>query len=617
MNTLLKKFISLDRIYKISIVVFIDILTNIFCLWIAHMLRLEKFLNIFDIELILIFFSVSSFLIIFYYFEIYQNLNRYFEVNYFILISKSLLCYSVFFFISCVILNNFYYFPRSVPVISSLIFFIFIIFIRFSFYIIYKSIFKINLFNNQINKTLILGTGEEAVQFAQNLSYNKDYEISGFLTLDRSLNQKIILGKRVYYFEDINQIKKLNISHILICINQIEKKLVNELIIKYKEVVNVIMYTPYFGYFSIHQKENLKENIILLMNRQEVDPDINLLRENTFNKNILITGAGGTIGKEIVNQLIKHNPKNIIAIDHSEYALFNLGNFLKNNLLKNESNIELRLGSVLDITFLKQIFKEFKIDAVYHAAAYKHVNIVEENLSYSIKNNIIGTKNVVDISLEFLVNNFVLVSTDKAVKPLSVMGCTKRICEDYVKSIYLNKKNKLTNFAIIRFGNVLGSSGSVLNTFIKQINNGGPITLTDRRASRYFMSVQEAAQLVIQAGALSNNSPGVYVLEMGNPIKIIDLIESLFMLKNLKLNKETLEGEIKILEVGLNQGEKLHEELFLGENLSKTRHSKIIKANEVIENILEIEDRLKNIFIAANSDHSKSTLKKELLNYFK
>jgi len=353
------------------------------------------------------------------------------------------------------------------------------------------------------------------------------------------------------------------------------------------------------------------------MNRQEVDPDINLLRENTFNKNILITGAGGTIGKEIVNQLIKHNPKNIIAIDHSEYALFNLGNFLKNNLLKNKSNIELRLGSVLDITFLKQIFKEFKIDAVYHAAAYKHVNIVEENLSYSIKNNIIGTKNVVDISLEFLVNNFVLVSTDKAVKPLSVMGCTKRICEDYVKSIYLNKKNKLTNFAIIRFGNVLGSSGSVLNTFIKQINNGGPITLTDRRASRYFMSVQEAAQLVIQAGALSNNSPGVYVLEMGNPIKIIDLIESLFMLKNLKLNKETLEGEIKILEVGLNQGEKLHEELFLGENLSKTRHSKIIKANEVIDNILEIENRLKNIFIAANSDHSKSTLKNELLNYFK
>jgi FlaA1/EpsC-like NDP-sugar epimerase len=308
-----------------------------------------------------------------------------------------------------------------------------------------------------------------------------------------------------------------------------------------------------------------------------VEPNFELLSKNISSKVVMVTGAGGSIGSEISRQIIKLKPKKLILIELNEFALYKINEEL-NNISQNIKIIPL-LANIQNSTKIEEVFEAFKVNTVYHAAAYKHVPLVEENICESVKNNVFGTIKVAKAGLKYNVNNFVLISSDKAVRPTNIMGATKRLAEICLQSLHDNQ-NQQSKFSIVRFGNVLQSSGSVIPKFKKQIKAGGPVTLTHPDVSRYFMTITEASQLVIQAGAMAEKCE-VFVLEMGESIKIKDLIHKMIKLSGLSIrDNNNLDGEIEVKITGLRTGEKLYEELLIGDNPQKTYHEKIKKAQD-------------------------------------
>jgi FlaA1/EpsC-like NDP-sugar epimerase len=308
----------------------------------------------------------------------------------------------------------------------------------------------------------------------------------------------------------------------------------------------------------------------------EVDVNDSLHEDKT----ILISGAGGSIGSELCRQIILLNPKKIVLLDHGEFNLYAIEQELAEFIQQKNLKIDLspRLASVLDKDNLFSILQSEKVQIIYHAAAYKHVPLVESNGATSIKNNVWGTLNLAEVAIELGVEKFILVSTDKAVRPTNIMGASKRIAEMILQS--LAERSSRTCFSMVRFGNVLGSSGSVIPLFRKQIQDGGPITLTDPEVTRYFMTIPEAAQLVLQAARMSEGGE-VFILNMGEPVKILDLAKRLIDLSGLSLRDDkNPHGDIEIQVTGLRPGEKLYEELLIGDNPEPTNHPGIMKARE-------------------------------------
>ena len=346
-----------------------------------------------------------------------------------------------------------------------------------------------------------------------------------------------------------------------------------------------------------------------ILNRDQVLPNPQLLSKNITSKVVLVTGAGGSIGFELARQIAKQNPQKLLLLELNEFALYKIYEELK--ITNKNLKIIPLLVNVQDQAKVNEIFKIFKVDTVYHAAAYKHVPLVEENISESIKNNVFATLAVTKAALFNSVENFVLISSDKAVRPTNIMGASKRLAELCVQGLYKNEKNNKTKMSVVRFGNVLESSGSVIPKFKKQIKDGGPITLTHPDVTRYFMTLTEASQLVIQAGAMSEDCD-VFVLDMGESVKIKDLIYRIVKLSGLSVNDENnKEGDIKIEIIGLRSGEKLYEELLLGDNPQKTQHPKIQKAQDPFIPFNKLEVDLNNLKTLL--DHNKVFEVKELL----
>jgi FlaA1/EpsC-like NDP-sugar epimerase len=318
---------------------------------------------------------------------------------------------------------------------------------------------------------------------------------------------------------------------------------------------------------------------------------------------VLVTGAGGSIGSELCRQIIKLNPKKLLLLELNEFALYTISEELK-KLNKSVKIISL-LVNVQNLLRVNEVFKTFKIDTVYHAAAYKHVPLVEENICEGVKNNVFGTYFITQAAIKNNVSSFVFISSDKAVRSTNIMGATKRLAEICVQGLYSKHKNKNTKFAIVRFGNVLQSSGSVIPKFKKQIKEGGPITLTDPEVTRYFMTATEASQLVIQAGAMSEGCE-VFVLDMGSSVKIKDLIYKMIKLSGLTVkDANNLDGDIEIKVTGLRPGEKLYEELLLGDNPQKTDHKKIKKAQDPHIPFSQLKIDLDNLTILLNESRVK------------
>ena len=353
-------------------------------------------------------------------------------------------------------------------------------------------------------------------------------------------------------------------------------------------------------------------NVDDLLNREEVKPDPKLLTKNIESKVVLVTGAGGSIGSELCRQIIRLKPNKLLLVELNEYALYKTFNEISN--LNKYLNIIPLLTNAQDELKIEKIIDTFKVDTIYHTAAYKHVPLVEENICEGLKNNVFSTIAVTNAAIKKNVSNLVLISSDKAVRPTNIMGASKRLSELYIQGIYEHYKNKYsTQFSIVRFGNVLESSGSVIPKFKKQIQEGGPVTLTHIDVTRYFMTLTEASQLVIQAGAMGTNAE-VFVLDMGESIKIRELILKMVSLSGLTIkNDKNPDGDVEIIITGLRPGEKLYEELLIGNNPQKTFHPKIQKITEnfIPYDQLKIDlQNLKKLIENNDADQVKSFLKK-------
>jgi FlaA1/EpsC-like NDP-sugar epimerase len=353
-----------------------------------------------------------------------------------------------------------------------------------------------------------------------------------------------------------------------------------------------------------------------LLGRNPVAPNKELFEKNIKNQVVMVTGAGGSIGSELTRQILFSKPKTLILLEQSEFALYAIDAELKVRIKDENLDTELisLLGNVRQYDWLKKICTTWQINTIYHAAAYKHVPIVEHNVTEGVLNNVWGTLNAARAAIESGVDQFVLISTDKAVRPTNVMGASKRLAEMVLQAL-ANQAGVGTQLSMVRFGNVLGSSGSVVPLFRSQINVGGPVTVTHPEVTRYFMTIPEAAQLVIQAGAMASISGAVgqgavFVLDMGEPVKIVDLAQRMIELSGFSLqNKENPDGDIAIEVVGLRPGEKLYEELLIGGNPMPTEHPRIMKAQETFKAWSELEKELITLQESLNAGDAQAIYK--------
>ena len=429
---------------------------------------------------------------------------------------------------------------------------------------------------------MIYGAGESGRQLTVALENSPEFRVVGFLDDNEQLHRQVLLGQTVYSSSKLdNLIQSKNISLVFLALPSVSRNKRNQIINylnKYQLIVKTLPSISQIvdGRITISDIKDL--NINDLLNRDEVKPDMKLIYKNIISKTVLVTGAGGSIGSELCRQIIKLKPKKLLLLELSEFALYKIQDELKN--YDRDLKIISLLVNAQDQLKLETIFETFKVDTIYHAAAYKHVPLVEENICEGVKNNVFSTLAVAKAALSKKVSNLVLISSDKAVRPTNIMGASKRLSELCMQGIYNISKNCVTHFSIVRFGNVLESSGSVIPKFKKQIKEGGPVTLTHKNVTRYFMTVTEAAQLVIQAGAMGKKSE-VFVLDMGKSVKIKDLIYQMIALSGLTVkDKKNPLGDIEVKITGLRPGEKLYEELLIGNNPQKTNHPKIQKIND-------------------------------------
>ncbi|MAJ23816.1 MAG: polysaccharide biosynthesis protein [Candidatus Pelagibacter sp.] len=499
-------------------------------------------------------------------------------------------------------------------------------FITFSFLIVSSRLTAHFYLSDRISekRVVIYGAGSAGIQLASALRVSKEMQPIAFIDSNISLHGTYLGGIKVLHPK---KLKRLSLSgkvdEVLIAIPSASRSILRDLLKEIQEYSVKVRILP--GLAEIAQGKvlvsELKEvDITDLLGRYEVEANQGLIDKNIRDKTVLITGAGGSIGSEIARQVSKNNPKTLIILDANEFALYEI----KNEIVSLQLNINLRtvIGSVTNKKRMKEVCKTFSVNTIYHAAAYKHVPLVEENPFEGVSNNIFGTKICLEAAIDSQVETFVLISTDKAVRPTNIMGATKRFSEMILQSYSdNNNENSETRMTMVRFGNVLGSSGSAIPLFQKQIKEGGPVTVTDPEVTRYFMSIPEAAELVIQAGALGEGGD-VFVLDMGEPVKIVDLAKRLINLSGLDVKDENHpNGDIEIIFTGLRSGEKLYEELLIGDNVSKTEHNQILRAEEefitkkeIGRLIIELEkaennndvDSLKEIFSRViNGYHSK------------
>ena len=461
-------------------------------------------------------------------------------------------------------------------------------------------------------RVAIYGAGLAGQQIAAALFRSDDYLPVCFIDDKASLQGQSLSGLSIYSPKRVsNKLGKFQIEEILLAMPSVGRARKKEIIESFELADVKIMELPGVTQLVDGQVKvsDIREvDIIDLLGRDPVPPKAELLEKNIKDKVVMVTGAGGSIGSELCRQIVKHQPKLLVLFEMSEFALYSIDRELQNSAVQ----IVPVLGSVTNQAKLERVIAESQVQTVYHAAAYKHVPLVEANPFEGIYNTSIGTARSVDAAVNQGVETFVLISTDKAVRPTNVMGASKRMAELYCQA--LASTNPKTQISIVRFGNVLGSSGSVVPLFKKQIATGGPVTVTHPDVTRYFMTIPEAAQLVIQAGAMGTGGD-VFLLDMGEPVKIVDLAKQMIRLSGFKPMDEKGHGDIEIQFTGLRPGEKLYEELLIDhENVEKTEHQRILKSYEIFYSYNEIFNIFNDLKVYVN-DNQISELLSILVKY--
>ena len=443
------------------------------------------------------------------------------------------------------------------------------------------------LYRNQLRlialpRVLIYGAGNAGRQLAAAMANSHEMRVVGFLDDDDRLHGHVLNGLSIYGPADLpGLVSSLQVSTVLLAIPSLSRHRRNEMIAQMQRAHVQVRTLPAVTELAqgVVSTSDLRElDIDDLLGREPVSPNHILLGKNITDKVVLVTGAGGSIGGELCRQILAVGPSTLVLVEQSEFALYEIQQELQERMESPSTLLVPVLASVRDAQRLREVMADWKPDTIYHAAAYKHVPLVEHNPIEGIRNNTLGTLTAAQIAVEHGVTDFVLISTDKAVRPTNIMGASKRLAEMALQA--LADASPRTRFSMVRFGNVLGSSGSVVPKFRRQIRDGGPITLTHPDMTRYFMTIPEAAQLVIQAGAMAKGGD-VFVLDMGDPVKILDLATRMVELSGLCVkNQNNPDGDIEIEITGLRPGEKLFEELLIGNNPRPTSHPRIMKAHE-------------------------------------
>lgn len=451
-------------------------------------------------------------------------------------------------------------------------------------------------------RVLIYGAGTTGRQLAQAMIHSTEMQVVGFLDDDARLHGQVLNGQPIYRPDDLPElVQTLAIADVLLAMPRLSRHRRNEILAQIRLAQVAVRTLPSLvdlaqGKISVSDLREL--DIDDLLGRESVTPDPVLLAQHIAGKTVLVTGAGGSIGSELCRQILAVGPARLLLIEQSEFALYAIHQELETRLAGTATVLLPLLASVQDAERMHEILSTWQPATVYHAAAYKHVPLVEHNPAAGIKNNVLGTLRTAQAAVENGVSDFVLISTDKAVRPTNVMGASKRLAEMALQALAASTTG--TRFSMVRFGNVLGSSGSVVPKFRQQIREGGPITLTHPEVTRYFMTIPEAAQLVIQAGAMAKGGD-VFVLDMGQPVKIIDLARRMVELSGLTVKDEQHpDGDIAIEISGLRPGEKLYEELLIGDNPKPTQHPRIMKAHEDFIPWAEFEPKLSALELALN-----------------
>ncbi|MCE4935490.1 nucleoside-diphosphate sugar epimerase/dehydratase [Aliivibrio fischeri] len=599
---------SMPRPLKRLVSIVVDVLFIILAFWAAFATRLDG-IEVYMQQVSywkLLAILIPCTLLVFTKSGLYRAILRYLSLHAVLSICVSAIISSAF--IVFFSYFNYLFMPRSIPVIYAS----YLVVLCGGSRLIVRVLLS-DFLGKKKKKVLIYGAGSAGLQLANMLRQGKEFHPVAFIDDDRKKHKTAMQGITIYrpkYLEKL--IKKHCISTVLLAVpsaSQVQKKVIIESLAKlHVEVLTIPNLDDLVnGKLSIGQ---LKEvSIDDLLGRVAVTPQSELMEANIKDKVVMVTGAGGSIGSELCRQIILNKPNTLVLFELSEFSLYQIEHELS-QIIANEQlsiNVVPLLGSVQRLNRLAATMKAFKVQTVYHAAAYKHVPLVEYNVVEGVRNNIFGTNYTAQAAIEAKVESFVLISTDKAVRPTNVMGTTKRMAELGLQALAQveNEKPNGTRFCMVRFGNVLGSSGSVIPLFKKQIAQGGPITLTHKDITRYFMTIPEAAQLVIQAGSMGKGGD-VFVLDMGESVKIADLARNLIHLSGLEVRSdENPDGDIEIRCTGLRPGEKLYEELLIGDNVGKTAHERIMTANEEFLPLNEYNQLLDDLDTAChNFDHA-------------
>ena len=572
--------LNLPRSAKQIIVMLCDIILCAICVVVAFYLRLEQFPPLEGPLITAALVSVILAIPIFWLSGLYRTIFRYSGSSIIFSGAIAVIIYGLIYF--CIFgLYRVEGIPRSLGILQPMLLFFAVAVSRLCVkFILVTSVSKKN---KSCKATLIYGAGSAGRQLASSLDANVEYKVVGFLDDDDRLKGQVLQGLSIY---NINQLEVLiqskNIELVLLAlplINRFKRNQILEKLRSHKLAVQTLPSVTDVIDGKVNMSDIREFDVNDILDREPVAPKQDLLLKHINNQVVLVTGAGGSIGSELCRQIVRCKPKALILCELNEFYLYKIYEEL--TAINQKIKIVPLLANVQDENKMNEILKSFKIETIYHAAAYKHVPLVEANICEGILNNVFGTYAVVKAAIKQQVLNFVLISSDKAVRPTNIMGASKRLAELCVQALYHEQaSHKKMNMSMVRFGNVLESSGSVIPKFKRQIKQGGPITLTHPEVTRYFMTITEAAQLVMQAGALSNNCD-VFVLDMGKSVKIKDLIYRMTQLSGLSVkDEENLEGDIEIKVVGLRAGEKLYEELLLGDNPQPTIHEKIKKAQD-------------------------------------
>ena len=591
--------LALPRPAKRAMALVLDLGLCVLSVWLAFCLRMESWVSLQDNQWWAVAVAILLALPVFIATGMYRAIFRYVGWPAMLTICKAMLIYGFFYAVVFMFIGV-PDVPRTVGIIQPILLFFGLGASRGLARNWLAGTYRSQIEFNALPKVLIYGAGSAGRQLAAGIANSHEMQLVGFLDDDAQLHGSMLNGMTISDPSDLGKlVRSLQVSDILLAIPSVSRKRRNEILDQMRQANVAVRTLP--GLMDLThgrvQVSDLRElDVEDLLGRDPVPPDQILLAKNINDKVVLVTGAGGSIGSELCRQIIKIGPSALLLVELSEFALYTLHQELLGALAAAGFQVRIvpLLASVRDESRMRDIMLTWRPHTVYHAAAYKHVPLVEHNPAEGIRNNVLGTMTTATVAAEQGVLDFVLISTDKAVRPTNIMGASKRLAEMVLQALAekSGRESSKTRFSMVRFGNVLGSSGSVVPLFRKQIESGGPITLTHADITRYFMTIPEAAQLVIQAGAMASGGD-VFVLNMGEPVRIIDLARRMVRLSGLSVCDEANpDCDIEIQITGLRPGEKLYEELLVGDNPLPTQHLLIMKAHEDYLPWRELSQRL-------------------------